>query len=173
LHRYAGQPELLLGTVSSARTRAAFARTVGFFVNPLVLRADLGGDPGFRPLLERARRDALGAFTHQDYPFPLLVEKLQPQRDPSRSPLFQVMFVLQKAQLADGQDLTGFALGEPGSRVRLGGLDMETVPLPQSIAQFDLTLTMGEVGGRMIASFDANADLFDLATVERLAGHFE
>ncbi len=173
LARHSGQSELVLGTVSAARTRAAFARTAGYFVNPLVLRADLGGDPGFRALLARARRDALGAFAHQDYPFPLLVEKLQPQRDPGRSPLFQVMFVVQKAQLADGQDLTGFALGEPGSRVELGGLALETIPLPQRIAQFDLTLTIGEVGGRLIASFDSNVDLFDEATVERLAGHFE
>jgi amino acid adenylation domain-containing protein len=177
LYRYTGQPETLLGTVSAARTRADFARTAGYFVNPLVLRCDLrgdlGGDPGFRQLLARARRDALGAFIHQDYPFPLLVEKLQPRRDPGRSPLFQVMFVLQKAQLADGQDLTGFALGEPGSRVELGGLTLETVPLPQRIAQFDLTLTIGEVEGRLAASFDFNDHLFDETTIERLAGHFE
>jgi amino acid adenylation domain-containing protein len=173
LHRYSGQSDLLLGTVAAARTRAALARTVGYFVNPLVLRADLAGDPGFAELVARARREALGAFDHQDYPFPLLVERLQPPRDPSRSPLFQVMFVLQKAQLADGQDLTGFALGEPGARVDLGGLALETIPLEQGIAQFDLTLTMGEAGGRLIASFDYNRHLFDAATVARLAGHFE
>ncbi|HEV7508303.1 MAG TPA: amino acid adenylation domain-containing protein [Thermoanaerobaculia bacterium] len=173
LHRYSGQAEMLLGTVSAARTRAAFAHTAGYFVNPLVLRADLRGDPGFGLLVALARRDAQGAFTHQDYPFPLLVEKLQPQRDAGRSPLFQVMFVMQKAMLADGQDLTGFALGEPGSRVELGGLAMETIPLPQRIAQFDLTLTVGEVNGRLVASFDSNVDLFDAATIQRLAGHFE
>ncbi len=173
LHRYSGQSDLLLGTVTAARTRAAFARTAGYFVNPLVLRADLAGDPGFAPLVARARRDAMAAFDHQDLPFPLLVERLQPRRDPSRSPVFQVMFVLQRARLADGQDLTGFALGEPGSRVDVGGLALATIPLEQRIAQFDLTLTMGEVGGRLIASFDYNRDLFDAVTVERLAGHFE
>jgi amino acid adenylation domain-containing protein len=173
LERHSGQEQMLLGTVSAARTHAAFARTAGYFVNPLVLRADLGGDPGFRALVARARGDALGAFAHQDFPFPLLVEKLQPQRDPGRAPLFQVMFVLQRAHLADGQDLTGFALAEPGSRVELAGLALETIPLPQRIAQFDLTLTMGEVQGRLIASFDFNVDLFDASTVERLAGHFE
>jgi amino acid adenylation domain-containing protein len=173
LHRWSGQSDLLLGTVTAARTHAAFARTVGYFVNPLVLRADLAGDPGFARLVARARRDALGAFDHQDLPFPLLVERLQPQRDPSRSPIFQVMFVLQRAQLLDGQDLTGFAFGEPGSRVDLGGLALETVPLEGRIAQFDVTLTMGEVDGRLIVSFDYNRDLFDAATVERLAGHFE
>ncbi len=173
LHRHSGQSELLLGTVTAARSRAEFARTLGYFVNPLVLRADLAGDPGFAALLARAREDALGAFEHQDLPFPLLVERLQPHREPNRSPLFQVMFVLQKAQLRDGQDLTGFALGEPGARVDLGGLTLETIPLEQQIAQFDLTLTMGEAGGRLIASFDYNRDLFDATTVERLAGHFE
>jgi amino acid adenylation domain-containing protein len=173
LHRWSGQSDLLLGTVTAARTHAAFARTVGYFVNPLVLRADFAGDPGFARLVARARRDALGAFDHQDVPFPLLVERLQPQRDPSRSPIFQVMFVLQRAQLLDGQDLTGFAFGEPGSRVDLGGLALETVPLEGRIAQFDVTLTMGEVDGRLIVSFDYNRDLFDAATVERLAGHFE
>jgi amino acid adenylation domain-containing protein len=173
LHRHSGQSELLLGTVTAARSRAEYARTLGYFVNPLVLRADLAGDPGFAALVARARADALGAFEHQDLPFPLLVERLQPHREPNRSPLFQVMFVLQKAQLADGQDLTGFALGEPGARVDLGGLRLETIPLEQRIAQFDLTLTMGEVGGRLIASFDYSRDLFDAATIERLAGHFE
>jgi amino acid adenylation domain-containing protein len=173
LHRYSGQPDLLVGTVTAARTRAAFARTLGYFVNPLVLRADLAGDPGFAQLVERARHDALGAFDHQEYPFPLLVERLHPPREANRSPLFQVMFVVQKAQLHDGQDLTGFALGEAGSRVDLGALALETIPLPQRIAQFDLTLTMGEVGGRWIAAFDYNRDLFDAATIERLAGHCE
>ena len=174
LHRYCGETDLPLGTVSAARSRAAFARTAGYFVNPLVLRADLAGDPAFAALVARTRRDALDAFAHQDYPFPLLVERLQPRRDPSRSPLFQVLFVLQRAQLGDGQDLTGFALGEPGSRVELdGGLGLELLPLPQRIAQFDLTLTLGEAGGRLIASFDYRTDLFDAPTVERLAGHYE
>ncbi|HTQ80717.1 MAG TPA: condensation domain-containing protein, partial [Thermoanaerobaculia bacterium] len=173
LSRYSGQTELLVGTVSAARSRAAFARTAGYFVNPLVLRADLSRAPGMTRLIERVREDALGAFTHQDYPFPLLVKRRQPERDPARSPLFQAMFVLQKAQLGDGQDLTGFALGEPGTRVGLGSLTFEGVPLPQKIAQFDLTLTAGEVGGRFITSFDYNTDLFDEATIARLAGHFE
>jgi amino acid adenylation domain-containing protein len=182
LHRYTGQEDFLVGSVTAARTRAGFARTLGYFVNPLVLRASFGngggegaagGDPGFEALLARSRADALGAFEHQDFPFPLLVERLQPERDPGRSPLFQVMFVLQKAQLADGQELTACALGEPGAYANVGGLRLEVVPLEQRIAQFDLTLTMGEVGEAFIASFDYNVQLFDAATVARWGRHFE
>ncbi|HEY3571857.1 MAG TPA: AMP-binding protein, partial [Thermoanaerobaculia bacterium] len=178
LHRYTGQEDFLVGSVTAARTRAGFARTLGYFVNPLVLRAGLGTEadgrePGFTDLLARARADALGAFEHQDFPFPLLVERLQPQRDPGRSPLFQVMFVLQKAQLADGQELTACALGEPGAYADVGGLRLEIVPLEQRIAQFDLTLTMGEVDEAFVASFDYNVQLFDPATVDRWGRHFE
>jgi amino acid adenylation domain-containing protein len=179
LHRYTGQEDFLVGSVTAARTRAGFARTLGYFVNPLVLRASFGGpegaagDPGFAELLGRTRTDALGAFEHQDFPFPLLVERLQPERDTGRSPLFQVMFVLQKAQLADGQELTACALGEPGAHADVGGLRLEVVPLEQRIAQFDLTLTMGEVGEAFVASFDYNVQLFDAATVARWGRHFE
>ncbi len=178
LHRYTGQEDFLVGSVTAARTRAGFARTLGYFVNPLVLRAGLGAEAdgrelGFTDLLARTRADALGAFEHQDFPFPLLVERLQPQRDPGRSPLFQVMFVLQKAQLADGQELTACALGEPGAYADVGGLRLEIVPLEQRIAQFDLTLTMGEVDEAFVASFDYNVQLFDAATVTRWGRHFE
>ncbi len=83
------------------------------------------------------------------------------------------MFVLQKAQLADGQELTACALGEPGAYANVGGLRLEIVPLEQRIAQYDLTLTMGEVGEAFIASFDYNVQLFDAATVGRWARHFE
>ena len=176
LHRYPGQDDLLVGTVTAARTRAGFARTLGYFVNPLVLRADpapaTAASRTSRPLLGAHPRRRPGRLQHQDYPFPLLVERLQPQRDPGRSPLFQVMFVLQKAQLADGQELTGFALGEPGAYADVGGLRLEIVPLEQRIAQFDLTLTMGEVGEAFIASFDYNVQLFDAATVRPLGAPF-
>ncbi len=177
LHRYTGQEDFLVGSVTAARTRAGFARTLGYFVNPLVLRAGFGGegggDPGFAELLGRTRTDALGAFEHQDFPFPLLVERLQPDRDTGRSALFQVMFVLQKAQLADGQELTACALGEPGAHADVGGLRLEVVPLEQRIAQFDLTLTMGEVGEGFVAAFDYNVQLFDAATAARWGRHFE
>jgi len=180
LHRYTGQEDVLLGTVTAGRTRARYARTVGYFVNPLVLRsglgddvADGGEDRGFGAHLERVRDDALGALAHQDFPFPLLVERLAPERDPGRSPLVQAMFVYQRAALSDGQDLTPFALGEPGAEVRLGdgsgALTLGSQPLDLGIAQFDVTLTAGRAREGFVASFDYNTDLFDAETVARMA----
>jgi amino acid adenylation domain-containing protein len=173
LARYSGQSDLLVGSPSAGRGRARLAGTVGYFVNPIVLRADLSGDPSFGDFLGRVRRTVLGAFEHQDYPFPTLVERLQPQRDPSRSPVFQVMFALQNAPSLPGaegkvQDLTAFAVGEEGAEVEIGGLRLRHLPLPQRIAQFDLTLSMGEVGGEISGTLDYNTDLFDAATAERL-----
>ncbi len=173
LHRLTGDDDLLLGTVAHGRTEADLARVVGYFVDALVLRAGFTADPTFAGFLGEARRDVLGAFEHQGLPFPLLVERLQPERDPARSPLFQVLCVWQRAELPDGQDLTGFALGGGAAvAVTVGGLRLEPFPLDLGLAQFDLTLSLGEVGGTLHAAFDYNADLFDAVTIQRLAGRF-
>ncbi len=178
LHRYSGQTDLIVGSPSAGRGRARLAGVVGYFVNPVVLRADISRDPSFSDLVLQARRTVLGAFEHQDYPFPTLVERLQPKRDPSRSPVFQVMFALQNAPTlpgVEGQDqgLTAFAVGEEGAEIEVGGLRFRHLPLPQRIAQFDLTLSMGEIGGEISATLDYNVDLFDAATAERMARSFQ
>ena len=172
LYRYSSQRDLLVGVPNAGRGRAGLAGTVGYFVNPLVMRADLTGNPPFSALLAQVRRAALEAFEHADYPFPTLVEELQPHRDPSRTPLFQAMFVLQRAPQLKGHDLTPFALGEPGARLVVGGLPLVSCPLPERIAQFDLTLSMGEMAGGLKAAFNYNTDLFDAVTIERMAEHF-
>src|SRR5207247_4397833 len=115
----------------------------------------------------------LAAFAHQEYPFALLVERLQPQRDPSRSPLFQVMFVLQKAPRLQDVGFAAFALGESGAEMQLGGLALESIALEQRIAQFDLTVMLAEVGEELAGSLQYNADLFDAATIARMAGHLQ
>jgi amino acid adenylation domain-containing protein len=172
LARHTGQRELVLGTVGAARTHALLGRLPGYFVNPLALRADLCGRPGFAEVLTRVRRDVIGAFEHQDYPFATLVERLRPERDPGRSPIFDVLFVLQQARLADGQDLTGFAFADPRTAVEVGGLRLAPVPFEQGLAQFDLTLNMGRVDDGYAATFDYDPQLFDAVSVERLAAHF-
>ncbi|HEX8161810.1 MAG TPA: amino acid adenylation domain-containing protein [Pyrinomonadaceae bacterium] len=172
LYRHTGQQDLLVGTPSSGRGWAGLSGVVGYFVNPLVLRADLSGGPSFEALVERVRRDALAAFEHQEFPFARLVERLQPERDASRSPLFQVMFVLQQAHLLDEQGLSAFALGEPGARLQLGGLALESLPLEQQVSPFDLTLATAFARGGLKASLQYNSDLFGRPTAERMLDHF-
>ena len=172
LYRYTGEDDILVGSPTSGRGSAQFAGTVGYFVNPLVLRAGVSGGKTFTEFLDETRASALEAFEHQDYPFDLLVRQLQPERDPARSPLFQVMFAFQKTHLPDEEGLAAFALGEDGARVRLGGLLLESMALEQRAAQFDLSLTMAETGDGLAASFEYNTDLFDASTIERLGEHF-
>ncbi len=173
LYRYTGQEDILVGSPAAARSRAAFANVVGYFVNPLVLRADLSGNPSFTQFLSSVRRTVLDAFAHQDYPFALLVKQLQPERDVSRSPLFQVTFVLQQAQLLKEQGLAAFALGQAGAPLRLSELDLDTMALEQRVAQFDLSLIMAEVAGGLRASLEYNTDIFDESTITQIARQFQ
>ena len=169
LHRLSGQREVLVGSPTSGRSAAAWAGLAGYFVNPVVLRADLGGDPGFSGFLARVRPTVLAAFEHQDLPFALLAERLQTERDPSRSPVFQAMFILQKAQRPSLERLAGFALGEGEGRIRWAGLDFESVRLGFRPAPFDLTLSMAAKREGVSGSLQYNADLFDAGTAQRMA----
>jgi amino acid adenylation domain-containing protein len=173
LYRYTGQEDLLVGSPTTGRSRADFAGLVGYFVNSVVLRANFADNPTFEQFLQQVRSLVLDALTHQDYPFARLVEQLQPTRDPSRSPIFQVMFVFQKAHLLNNEGLGGFALGEASARLKLGELELESFPLSKEIAQFDLTLAIAQVNGVLSTSWEYNADLFDAATITRMAGHFQ
>ncbi|WP_221643002.1 non-ribosomal peptide synthetase, partial [Nostoc sp. 2RC] len=188
LYRYTGQEDFLVGSPTTGRSRTDAESLVGYFVNPVVLRclrragtptplasaqSPLSKNPTFDEFLIQVRSCVLDAFDHQDYPFARLVEQLQPVRDASRSPLFQVMFVLQKAHLLNEEGLAAFALGETGARIKLGELELESLALEQRIAQFDLNLVMAEVDETLSASWQYNTDLFDAATIARMAGHFQ
>jgi amino acid adenylation domain-containing protein len=172
LHRYSNQREVLLGTLAAGRGRAEFANLVGYFVNPVTLRADFSRNPTFVEFLEQVRQTVLSAIEHQDYPFPLLVERLQPSRDSRRSPLLDVVFVLEKPHRAEVQDLSLFVIGEPGARADLGGLQLEPYPVKERVTQFDLELRMVEVGKTLSASFLYNTDIFDAETISELSLHF-
>lgn len=168
LYRYTGQTDILVGSPTTGRSRSEFSRLVGYFVNPVALRADLSKNPPFDVFLAQVRQTALEAFAHQDYPFGLLVEHIQPRRDPSRSPIFQVMFTLQKTPLLDIPELASFALGEGGAKLDLYGLPLESMALEQLSAQFDLTLAAAETADGLGFSIQYNRDLFDENTIRRM-----
>ncbi len=158
LYRYTGQEDISVGTPIANRTRGEIEELIGLFINTLVLRADLSGDPSFRELLRRVREVTLEAYVHQDVPFEMLVEELHPQRDMSRTPLFQVMLVLQNA----AQQL-----------LNLPGLTLELIDIETGTAKFDLLLQLEDGPGGIKGVLEYNTDLFDAATIERMAGHFE
>jgi len=173
LHRYTGQRDILIGSPTSGRGWAELSGVVGYFVNPVVMRTNLSRSQTFEQFLHDVRRTTLDAFEHQDYPFALLVERIQPVRDPSRAPLVQVMFALQKAQMLNAEGVASLALGETGPSLRLGDLVLESIGLEQRVAQFDLTLMMAEVGDGLLGSLQYNTDLFDAPTIARMVGHFK
>jgi len=158
LARYSGQEDIPVGTALANRTRAEVEGLIGFFVNTLVLRADLSGEPSFRELLERVRETCLGAYAHQDLPFEVLVETLQPQRDLSHNPLFQVMFVLDPPI--------------PESS-RLPGLSVTALEAHPGTATFDLTLSLSNAPDGLRGSLEYNTDLWDAATMARLVEHYQ
>ncbi|HEX6290303.1 MAG TPA: amino acid adenylation domain-containing protein [Herpetosiphonaceae bacterium] len=156
--RYSGQEDILVGSPIAGRSRVETENLIGFFANTLVLRTNLGGNPTFRELLKRARETLLGAHAHQDVPFEQLVEILHPERDMSRNPLFQVMFVLQNT---------------PSTNLKLPGITVSAVPLQSSTAKFDIWLSIEEHADALYAMIEYNTDLFEAATIERLQGHFQ
>ena len=158
LWRYSGQSDVVVGTPIAGRNHLATEGLIGLFVNTLVLRTSLSGNPSFSELLDRVREVTLGAYAHQDLPFEKLVEELQPERDMSRSPLFQVMFVLQNAT---------------AETLRLPGLEASEVTGGDETAKFDLTLGLAEIDGELQGSLQYNVDLFDAATIERLVQHYQ
>ncbi|HKV10347.1 MAG TPA: amino acid adenylation domain-containing protein, partial [Thermoanaerobaculia bacterium] len=159
LHRWSGgQERIVAGSPGAGRNRAELEGLIGFFVNTLVLPGDLSGDPSFRDLLERARDMALAAYACQDLPFEKLVEVLQPVRDRSRSPLFQVMFSLQTARE-----------GEPAAG---GGLGIVPFGVGTRTSQFDLTLFVVDAPEGIFTGVEYNTDLFDEATIDRLLARY-
>jgi non-ribosomal peptide synthetase component F len=158
LYRYTGQTDILVGSPIANRNRSEIEALIGFFVNTLVLRSDLNGNPTFRELLRSVREVALGAYAHQDVPIEKLVEELQPERDLSYSPLFQVAFALQNG-LTQTLEL-------PGLTLNFNEIDTET-------ANFDLTLFLEETDRGLTATWEYSTNLFQPSTIARMHGHFQ
>ncbi|WP_390625552.1 MULTISPECIES: non-ribosomal peptide synthetase [Calothrix] len=157
LYRYTGQSDILVGTPIANRDRSELEQLIGFFVNTLVMRSNLAGNPSFSELLTRVRETAMGAYTHQNLPFEMLVEALQPERDLGHTPLFQVVFMLQNA---------------PVQELELAGLTVNALPVETKTAKVDLALSMENTTQGLIGVWEYNTDLFDASTIERMTGHF-
>ncbi|WP_373526933.1 amino acid adenylation domain-containing protein [Nostoc sp.] len=158
LYRYTGSEDIVVGSPIANRTHAEIERLIGFFVNTLVLRTKLEGNLTFEELLSRVREVALGAYSHQDLPFDVLVEELQPHRSLSYTPLFQIMFVLQNA---------------PMSEIELSGLNLSLLESDSATAKFDLTLFVEETTSGLIGTFEYSTDLFEAETIHRMAEHLQ
>ncbi|TVP68127.1 MAG: amino acid adenylation domain-containing protein [Leptolyngbya sp. LCM1.Bin17] len=171
LYRYTGQEDILVGSPIAGRLQPQFKEVVGYFVNLVVMRGDLSNNPSFKEFLTQIRQTVLEAFTHQEYPFALLVEKLRPHRDPSRSPIFQAFFALQ--QLHSSREMQKFFVHDTNKEFIREGLDLRPFDIPQQEGQFDLTLEMIESSESIFGSFKYNTDLFEESTIERMAVHFQ
>lgn len=155
LHRYTGQADILVGTPISGRTRSETESLIGYFLNTVVLRAKFTDSQNFRSLLQQVRERAVGAYAHADIPFEHLVAELAPVRDPSRSPLFQVMFVVHNpGAVSEVSKVSGNRMLETGT------------------SKFDLTLLISETENGLEGLFEYSTDLFDVETIQRMCGHY-
>ena len=160
LHRYSGQEEIVVGTAIANRNVAQTEGLIGFFANTLVLRSNMSGEPTFVELLQRVKEVCLGAYAHQDVPFEKLVEELQPERDLSRSPLFQIMFILQ--------NLVRHTLTDMKSGLQVSRLHGDT-----KTAKLDLIISANEGPAGLELNAEYSTDLFDEARIARMLRHFE
>ncbi|HEX6291103.1 MAG TPA: amino acid adenylation domain-containing protein [Herpetosiphonaceae bacterium] len=158
LQWYSGQDDIVVGSPIAGRSRVELEPLVGFFVNTLVLRVNLAGQETFPAVLHHVRDVTLGGYAHQDLPFDKLVEALQPERNLSYMPLFQVWFVLQNA---------------PRAALRLPGLTLHPLEVDYGMARYDLRLGLSESAEGLSGSFEYNSDLFDASTIARLAQLYE
>ncbi|AHJ29027.1 non-ribosomal peptide synthetase [Nodularia spumigena CS-584] len=158
LHRYTGQTDILVGTPVANRHRREIEGLIGFFVNTLVLRTNLTDNPSFQDLLQQLKNTTWQAYDHQDIPFEKLVEVLQPERDLSFNPLFQVKFRLENA---------------PTEKLELPGLTLTPLNRTEASAKLDLSLDMYETSAGFVGAFEYNRDLFAPETISRMVGHFQ
>jgi hypothetical protein len=171
--RYAAQEEFLVGSPFAGRGRPGFDETVGYFINMLPLRADLTGPPTFRRLLGRVSENVMQALAHEEYPYPLIVERMELQPDLSRAPLVQASFTFEKAQLREESGRAQFLIPGTQASMDVGGLVTEAFYVEQKTCHHDLELVLEEAGGTITGMFRYCRDLFERSTIERMERHFQ
>jgi amino acid adenylation domain-containing protein len=164
LSRYCQESDLVIGSPIANRDRSEIENLLGFFVNNLVLRIQVEQNQSFQDLLAQVKKIALDAYDHQNLPFEKLVEELQPERNLSYHPLFQVMFILQNSPI----DLI-----QGANHLQMANVQFSCLEVENSTTQLDLTLEMSEFGNRLGGRIEYNTDLFERSTIERMVEHFQ
>ncbi|WP_018267991.1 non-ribosomal peptide synthetase [Methylosinus sp. LW4] len=172
LHRVTGQSDLVVGAPTSGRLGSETVGLVGNCVNPVALRVRAQSQDSFDDLLHRTHATVRGALRHQQFPFPLIVERLQPERNESQWPIYQSWFVLQQAQAEAPADFAALALGEDGAPFSFCGRRARSSRLRERVQMFDLAVMAAEVGEELLLSFQFETQLFTATTIERLTRRY-
>ena len=173
LNRYTRQSDLVVGSIASGRTRAEFARTAGFFANAVVIRDQVDPTQAFAHWVQRMARTVNDALQNQEYPFALLVEDLQPVREPGTSPLFQILFNYQRSPRREQQVLSPLFLGLTGRKVVFNGMKVQPLGLPVRQGPFDLSISMADDDTALAGVIEFETDVFDTVLIERFGRHFK
>ncbi|MFO0958314.1 MAG: amino acid adenylation domain-containing protein [Isosphaeraceae bacterium] len=172
LARLANQDDVIVGSPAAVRGKREFAPIVGFMINTLPMRATFGDDPTFEALLDRVKHAALDALDHSAFPVGEMIGRLDLDRDPGRSPLFQATFVFQRAQRLESQGLTAFGIRSDGARAEVQGVPLESLPLDMQATQFELTMMVAERDGGLDVQIEYRTDLFDGPAIGRMLEQF-
>ncbi|BBU62179.1 non-ribosomal peptide synthetase [Methylosinus sp. C49] len=172
LHRLSGQTDIIVGAPTSGRLDSETESLIGNCVNPIALRAQIRGDDRFRDVLVETQARVRGALEHQRFPFPLIVERIKPERHGDRWPIYQSWFVLQEAQSGAPSDLAALALGEDGAAFSFCGRSAKSLRLPERAEIFDLKVMAAEIGQELLVSFQYETRLFVSDTIERFARYY-
>ncbi len=171
LHRFTGQDDIIVGTPTAGRSRTEFEKIVGYFINPVSIRADFSDNPSVKDFLSQIRKKVLGAISNQDFPFALFVERMHRKRDPVRSTIFQTFFGMQR--IVGSNELQAMIVpGNKGARVKWGDLMLESYEITQQEGQFELTLEFVEGKDLFSGAFKYNTDLFEADTIRKMIIHF-
>ncbi|MBS1518087.1 MAG: amino acid adenylation domain-containing protein [Bacteroidetes bacterium] len=171
LYKYSGQKDIIIGSPTAGRTNTEFDRIIGYFINPVAIRGGIDSKSSFRILVKEIRKKVLNAVSNQDFPFQQLVERLSLKRDPSRSPVFQTFFGMQKVQQSDEiQELIVY--GNDDVKIQWGKLLLQPYYLTQQDGQFDITLEFVEGHRLFSGAFKFNQDIFDKETVRNMTENF-
>lgn len=168
LSRWSGQTECLIGTPTTGRAHQQLDRIMGYFINPVVIAADTRGQPCFTDFLLRMRQTVWDALRHRELPFPVLAERLQPQRQAGQTPVFQVFFVMEQAKFFHERGLSAFALADSPASLDLFDLRWQARPIQRRDAQFDLMMLVSPLPNGLALSLEYNADLFSSTTASNL-----